>query len=103
MIGMPWFADLANYLVSDIVPNEFSLNQRKKLKRNCLDYYWDEPYLFRICTDGMIRQCVPDEEQMGIPEACHSSPYGGHHVGARTVAKVLSCGFYWSTLYKDAS
>ncbi|XP_070039197.1 uncharacterized mitochondrial protein AtMg00750-like [Nicotiana tomentosiformis] len=30
-------------------------------------------------------------------------PYGGHHVGARTAAKVLSCGFYWPTLYKDAS
>ncbi|XP_070007268.1 uncharacterized protein [Nicotiana sylvestris] len=32
MSGMPWFADLANYLVSGIVPNQFSSNQRKKLK-----------------------------------------------------------------------
>ncbi|XP_070057317.1 uncharacterized protein [Nicotiana tomentosiformis] len=55
MIGMPWFADFANYLVSGIVPNEFSSNQRKKLKLDCLDYYWDEPYLFRMCTDGVIR------------------------------------------------
>ncbi|XP_070044913.1 uncharacterized protein [Nicotiana tomentosiformis] len=28
MIGMSWFADLANYLVSDIVPNEFSLQTK---------------------------------------------------------------------------
>ena len=54
MSRMPWFTDLANYLVSGIVPNEFSSNQRKKLKRDCLDYYWDEPYLFQICTDGVI-------------------------------------------------
>ncbi|XP_070031913.1 uncharacterized mitochondrial protein AtMg00750-like [Nicotiana tomentosiformis] len=40
---------------------------------------------------------------MGILEACHSSPYGGHHGGARTAANVLSCGFYWPTLYKDSS
>ena len=46
MTWMPWFVDLANYLMSGIVSNEFSSNQRKKLKRDCLDYYWDEPYLF---------------------------------------------------------
>ncbi|XP_070039825.1 uncharacterized protein [Nicotiana tomentosiformis] len=40
---------------------------------------------------------------MGILEACHSSSYGGYHGGARTAEKVLSYGFYWHTLYKDAS
>ncbi|XP_070014281.1 uncharacterized protein [Nicotiana sylvestris] len=44
-----------------------------------------------------------EEEQVGILEACHSSLYGGHHGRARTAAKVLSCGLYWPTLYKDAS
>ncbi|XP_070037041.1 uncharacterized protein [Nicotiana tomentosiformis] len=49
------------------------------------------------------KRCVPEEEQLSILEACHSSPYDGHHGGARTATKVLSCGFYWPTLYKDAS
>ncbi|XP_070001918.1 uncharacterized protein [Nicotiana sylvestris] len=48
-------------------------------------------------------RCVSEEEQGEILEDCHSSPYGGHHGGARMVAKVLSCCFYWPTLYKDAS
>ncbi|XP_070034227.1 uncharacterized protein [Nicotiana tomentosiformis] len=100
---MPWFADLANYLVSSIVPNEFSSNQRKKLKWDCLDYYWYELYLFQICTDGVIQRCVPEEEHVEILEACQSSPYGAQHGGARTAGKVLSCGFYCPTLYKDAS
>ncbi|XP_070010598.1 uncharacterized protein [Nicotiana sylvestris] len=99
---VPWFADLA-YLVNGIIPVEFSLYQRKKLKRDCEDYYWDEPYLFRICTDGVTRRCVPKEEQGEILRACHSSPYGGQHGGARTTAKVLSCGFFCPNLYKDAS
>ncbi|XP_070029432.1 uncharacterized protein [Nicotiana sylvestris] len=46
---------------------------------------------------------VKEEEQLSILYACHSSPYGGYHGGARTASKVLSCGFYWPTLYKDAS
>ncbi|XP_070015825.1 uncharacterized protein [Nicotiana sylvestris] len=99
---MPWFADVSNFLVTGIVPCELSSNQSKKLKRDSLDFYWDEPYLFKIYTDDVIRRCVPEEEQLSILEACHSSLYGGHHGGARTASKVLSCGFYWPTLYKDA-
>ncbi|XP_070029399.1 uncharacterized protein [Nicotiana sylvestris] len=94
---MPWFADLENYLVSGIIMVEFCSNQRKKLNRDCQDY------LFRICTDRVIKRCVPKEEQSEILGVCHSSPYGGHHGEARTAAKVLSCSFYWPTLYKDAS
>ncbi|XP_070011440.1 uncharacterized protein [Nicotiana sylvestris] len=28
----------------------------KKLKQDSLDFYWDEPYLFKICTDGVIQR-----------------------------------------------
>ncbi|XP_070013137.1 uncharacterized protein [Nicotiana sylvestris] len=98
---MPWFTDVANFLVTSIVPCELYSNQRKKFKRDILDYYWDEPYLFKICNDGVIQRCVSEEKQMGILDACHSSPYGGHHGGAWTTSKVLSYGFYWPTLYKD--
>ncbi|XP_070007693.1 uncharacterized protein [Nicotiana sylvestris] len=103
MKEVTWFADLANFLVSGIIPNEFSSNQKKKLKRDCQDYYWDKLYLYRICTDEVITRCVLEEKQVEILGACHSSPYGGHHSGGRTTAKVLSCGFYWPTLYKDAN
>ncbi|XP_070036906.1 uncharacterized protein [Nicotiana tomentosiformis] len=103
MKEVPWFADLANFLVSGIIPDEFSSNKRKKLKRDCQDYYWDKPYLFQIYTDGVIQRCVPEEEQCDILGACHSLQYGGYHGGVRTTAKVLSCGFYWTTLYKDSN
>ncbi|XP_070010671.1 uncharacterized protein [Nicotiana sylvestris] len=62
----------------------------------------DEPYLFKNYNDGVIRRCVPEEEQMSILDACHSSPYGGNHGGARTASKVLSCCFYEHAFYKNA-
>nr|XP_009610921.1 uncharacterized protein LOC104104521 [Nicotiana tomentosiformis] len=95
--------DLANILVSGMITDEFSSNERKKLKRDCKCYFWDEPKLFQICSDRVIRRCVTQEEQGDILGAFHSSPYGGHYGRARTAAKVLSCGLYWPTLYKDAS
>ncbi|XP_070047367.1 uncharacterized protein [Nicotiana tomentosiformis] len=51
--GMPWFTDVANFLVTGIVPSELSSNQRKKLKWDSLDYFWDKPYLFKMCNDGV--------------------------------------------------
>ncbi|XP_070014971.1 uncharacterized protein [Nicotiana sylvestris] len=36
---IPWFTDVANFLVTDIVLSELSSNQRKKLKRDSLDYF----------------------------------------------------------------
>nr|XP_009766994.1 PREDICTED: uncharacterized protein LOC104218245 [Nicotiana sylvestris] len=44
----PWYADFANYLASDINPHDLSSVQRKRFFRESRQYYWDEPYLFRI-------------------------------------------------------
>ncbi|XP_016453752.1 uncharacterized protein LOC107778081 [Nicotiana tabacum] len=58
----------------------------------------------KISKHGIdIDKAKIQEEQMGILEACHSSRYYGHHGGVRTTTKVMSCVFYWPTLYKDAS
>lgn len=65
-------------------------------------YFRDEPFLFKLCADRVIRLCVSEVEMMSIIEACHSSLVGGHHGGARTIEKILQCGYYWPTIYRDA-
>ncbi|XP_070055106.1 uncharacterized protein [Nicotiana tomentosiformis] len=98
----PWYADVSNYLASGIVPYELSSIQKKKFFRDCRSYYWDEPLLFRICVDNMIRRCIPEKDQPSVLQVYHASPYGGHFGGIRTAAKVLESGLYWLTLFKDA-
>ncbi|XP_070037565.1 uncharacterized protein [Nicotiana tomentosiformis] len=97
----PWYADITNYLASGIIPYDLSFVQKKKFFRDCRIYFWDEPYLFRIFLDNMIRRCIPEIDQSSVLQACHASPYGGHFGGVRTTAKVLESGFYWPTLFKD--
>ena len=65
-------------------------------------FFWDEPYLYRRCADGLIRCCVPEVEMMSVLEACHSLPVGGHHSGIRTAHKILQCGYYWKIVHQDA-
>ncbi|RVW62574.1 Retrovirus-related Pol polyprotein from transposon 412 [Vitis vinifera] len=68
----PWYAHIANYLVTGEVPNQ------------------------------IIRKCVPEEEQQGILSHCHENACGGHFASQKTTMKVLQSGFTWPSLFKDA-
>ena len=57
--------------------------------------------LFRRGANKIIRRCVPETEQTGNVDKCHSSPYGGHFVGDITAQKILQLGFYWPNLFRD--
>nr|GEW46100.1 reverse transcriptase domain-containing protein [Tanacetum cinerariifolium] len=64
--------------------------------------YADDPYLFRICADQVIRRCVHCQEAVDILTACINGPIGGHHGANYTTKKVFNSGFYWPTIYNDA-
>ncbi|GKE42337.1 hypothetical protein Tco_1469621 [Tanacetum coccineum] len=66
-----WFADFANYLVSDIIPKGMTYQQKNKLFSDIKHYFWEEPYLFKVCSDGMSRRCVSGPEPQTILDQCH--------------------------------
>jgi hypothetical protein len=74
---------------------------KKNLIYESRHHLWDEPYLFQVYSDGLLRRCVPTEEGIKIIEKCHSSPYGGHYGAFRIHAKVWQSGFFWPTMYLD--
>jgi len=98
----PWFADMANFKAAHIVPENIDWQQKKKLFKEAKQYIWDDPYLFKIGADNLLRRCVTNREAQSILWHCHNSPYGGHFNGERTASKVLQSGFYWPTLFNDA-
>ncbi|PNX87936.1 hypothetical protein L195_g044036 [Trifolium pratense] len=97
----PWFADMANYKASGLIPDDFNWHQKKKFLREANQFVWDDPYLFKIGADNLLRRCVTREEATSIMWHCHNSPYGGHYNRERAAAKVLQSGFFWPTLFKD--
>ncbi|RVW22904.1 Retrovirus-related Pol polyprotein from transposon 297 [Vitis vinifera] len=98
----PWYAHIANYLVTGEVPSEWKAQDRKQFFAKIHAYYWEEPFLFKYCADQIIRKCVLKEEQQGILSHCHESAYGGHFASKKTTMKVLQSGFSWPSLFKDA-
>ncbi|CAN6579293.1 unnamed protein product [Malus baccata var. baccata] len=97
-----WYADLVNYLVSKQLPHTLNKSQRDKLKHDARFYVWDDPYVWKYCPDQIVRRCVPNSDFNSILAFCHSYACGGHFGTQRTALKVLECGFYWPTLFKDA-
>ncbi|GJR20264.1 reverse transcriptase domain-containing protein [Tanacetum coccineum] len=49
----PWFADFANYLVGDVIPKGMTYQQKKKFFSDLKKYFWEDPYLFKVCSDGV--------------------------------------------------
>nr|GFC41615.1 reverse transcriptase domain-containing protein [Tanacetum cinerariifolium] len=74
-----------------------------KFFKDVKHYFWDDPFLFKICADQVIRGCVHGKEALNILEACHNGPTGGHHGANLTAKKVFDSGFFWPTIYKDAN
>ncbi|KAG9450627.1 hypothetical protein H6P81_010592 [Aristolochia fimbriata] len=84
------------------IPKELSWQQRKKFFADVKHYFWEDPYLYKICPDQVIRRCVPETEFESILKHCHDGEAGGHFSSNRTAAKVMQSGFYWPTLYQDS-
>nr|GEY38224.1 reverse transcriptase domain-containing protein [Tanacetum cinerariifolium] len=98
----PWFADFANYHARNFVFKGMSSQQKSKFFKDVKHYLWDDPFLFKICANQVIRRCVHGQEAIDILKACHYGPTGGHHGSNYTAKKVFDSGFYWPTIYRDA-
>nr|GEX79400.1 reverse transcriptase domain-containing protein [Tanacetum cinerariifolium] len=88
----PWFADFANFHAGNFIVKGMSSQQKKKFFKDVKHYFWDDPYLFRICADQIIRQCVHGQKAYDILKACHEGPAGGHHGANFTAKKVFDAG-----------
>ncbi|GJS45603.1 reverse transcriptase domain-containing protein [Tanacetum coccineum] len=98
----PWFADFANYLVGDVIPKGMTYQQKKKFFSDLKNYFWEDPYLFKVCLASMIKRCVSGPETRTILDQCHHRPTTGHYGPNTTAKKVLDSGFYWPTIIKEA-
>nr|GEW83121.1 reverse transcriptase domain-containing protein [Tanacetum cinerariifolium] len=79
-----------------------SSQQKNKFFKDVKHYFYDDPFLFKIYADQVIRRCVHGQEAIEILKACHYGPTEGHHGPNYTAKKVFDSRFYWPTIYRDA-
>nr|GEV94291.1 hypothetical protein [Tanacetum cinerariifolium] len=72
----PWFADFANYNAGNFFVKGMSSQQKSKFYKDVKHYLWDDPFLFKLYADQVIRRCVHGQEAIDILKACHYGPTG---------------------------
>ncbi|CAM8997616.1 unnamed protein product [Rhodiola kirilowii] len=98
---VPWYAYIVNYIVGGKFPPSYSRAQCLKLKHDSKYYVWDDPYLWKISVDQILRQCIPDNEIASVISFCHEHACGGHFGPRRMARKVLDSGFFWPHIFRD--
>nr|GEX82711.1 reverse transcriptase domain-containing protein [Tanacetum cinerariifolium] len=89
-----WFADFSNYHAGNFIVKGMSSQQKSKFFKDVKHYFWDDPYLFKVCADQVIRRCVSGQEAIEILKACHYGPTGERAVGENRAS--------WSEKLDDA-
>nr|GEV39106.1 hypothetical protein [Tanacetum cinerariifolium] len=81
--------DASNFAIGNFIVKGMPSQQKNKFFKDVKHYFWDDPLLFKICTDQVIRRCVHGQEAVDILKACHNGPTGGHHGPNYTAKKVM--------------
>nr|GEV85435.1 reverse transcriptase domain-containing protein [Tanacetum cinerariifolium] len=68
-LSTPWFSDFSNYHAGNFVVKGMSSQQKNKFLKDMKHYFWDDPFLFKICADQVIRR-----ERFHNEMRCHKIP-----------------------------
>ena len=60
---LPWFANIVNYLATEVLPSELNMETKKYFLSRAKHYAWDDPYLYKFCPYQIIQRCVLEDEQ----------------------------------------
>nr|GEZ34821.1 reverse transcriptase domain-containing protein [Tanacetum cinerariifolium] len=74
-----WFSDYANYHAGKFVVKGMSSQQKNKFFKYVKHYFWDDPFLLKICANQVIQRYVHSQEAIDILKACHNGPTREHH------------------------
>nr|GEW34150.1 reverse transcriptase domain-containing protein [Tanacetum cinerariifolium] len=72
----PWFADFAKYHVGNFVVKGMSSQQKNKFFKDVKHYFWDDPFLFKIYADQVIRRCVHGQLPLTFSRLTTMDPLG---------------------------
>nr|GEU68634.1 reverse transcriptase domain-containing protein [Tanacetum cinerariifolium] len=64
----PWFADFANYHAGNFVVKGMSSQSKSKFFKDVKHYFWDDPFLFKIYADQVIRSYPVSPQTSGQVE-----------------------------------
>ena len=97
------YADIIYYLTKNTFPMEYTSKDKVKLANQSLPYTMISGILYKRGKDDVLRRCINPSEVSMILSGCHNDACGGYFAGWATAQKALRAGYWWPTLFKDAT
>ena len=63
---IPWSANIDNFLASGFLPAHLDTQDKRKFLSDVKNFYWDDPYLFKYCTNQIFQKSIPDNDVSSI-------------------------------------
>ncbi|MCO5600414.1 hypothetical protein L7F22_054526 [Adiantum nelumboides] len=98
-----WSEKIVNFLVNGFPPKELRKDVARRLIKECEPYSLIAGTLYKLEKDEILRRCAREDEYLYILQEAHMGVAGEHFSGELTTRKVLQSGYWWPTLFKDAS
>ena len=86
---VPWNAHIINFILIGSIPKHWNHHQQDKFFHDLKYYFGEEPLLFHLGYDQIIRRCIPEEEQGDILAMCHLSTCERPFAARKTADKNL--------------
>uniref|UniRef100_A0A2N9H763 Integrase catalytic domain-containing protein n=1 Tax=Fagus sylvatica TaxID=28930 RepID=A0A2N9H763_FAGSY len=101
LVAEDWRMPFFEYLFEGILPEAHG--EAYKLKRQALRYFTEGSSLFKKGLAGEPLRCLgPSESRAALKEA-HAGECGEHQGKKKLYQQLLSLGYYWPTMKKDAT
>ena len=96
-----WISEIRDYLKKNILPEDHVSAER--IVRLAKRYTVVEGDLYRRGTNGILMQCITQEEGHELLTEIHGGECGSHSSSRTLVGKAFWHGFYWPTALQDAA
>jgi hypothetical protein len=95
-----WIMEIWTYLKDNILPNDMASADRiARLAKKCTLVEGD---LYRHGANGVLMQCITQEEGCELRAEVHGGECGNHTSSHTLVSKAFRHRFYWPTALQDA-
>ena len=74
-----------------VPPHDLSSHQKKKFCHDIMIYFWEEPFLYKLCKDGIYWCCFPEEEIQSVILYCMTLLLEGMLALPRSLRRCSRC------------
>jgi len=99
--SMPWFAKNINFLASGFLPAYWSTEDKRNFLSDVQKFYWDALTYSNIVLIKYFKDAFLTMRQVVSLDFVILRHVGVISRKKKMTAKILQCGFYWPTMFKD--